>query len=133
MQHSIMKTRLFGIIALVFLLSACNKEETDTWTNGLTFGTGMNGFELTGEAVRLPAGTLYFRLETQDDMAGSPVRILVRNLFTQEEYIYNYEALQSYGHLYLGPLALPETGNFTAEGILTERNISIATAQLTIY
>lgn len=122
------------IITLFFITAGCGKtDDADKWNNALSFGTGMNGFDLTGESDRLPHSTIYFRLETMDDMAGSPVRIIITNIVTQEQHIYNYDALQSYGHLYLGPVALPETGNFTAEGKLTEKNISIATVQLTLY
>lgn len=122
------------ITSLFFVTNGCSKtDDIDNWKNELSFGTGMNGFDLTGESDRLPHGTIYFRLETMDDMAGSAVRIIITNSVTQEQHIYNYDALQSYGHLYLGPVALPETGNFTAEGKLTEKNISIATVQLTLY
>lgn len=122
------------ITSLFFVTNGCSKtDDVDNWKNALSFGTGMNGFDLTGESDRLPHGTIYFRLETMDDMAGSAVRIIITNSVTQEQHIYNYDALQSYGHLYLGPVALPETGNFTAEGKLTEKNISIATVQLTLY
>ncbi len=133
MQVHLKSKNILFVLTLLLLTAGCDKEETTTWKNALSFGTGTNGFNLTGEALTLPHGTLYFRLETQDDMSGSPVRIVVRNVVTQQEFVYNYEALQSYGHLYVGPMALPETGNFTAEGILTEPYTSIATVQLTIY
>jgi len=128
----------FGFLLIAMLLVvACDKDdesESTTWKNALTFGTGTDGtnFTLDGESTTFPAGTIYFRLESKEDMAGSPVRIVITDLSTGEVLTYDYPVLQNYGHIYLSALVVPTSGSYRATGILTTGNITVASINLTI-
>jgi hypothetical protein len=117
--------------AILLVAMACEKDDSpsDTFSNSLTLGTGLNPsnlFELTGEGTSFPAGSLvYFRLESKDDMAGSPVRLNFKSGGTDISNI-DYPSLQEYGHIYLSSFTAPVAGNYTATGILTEGNKTIA-------
>lgn len=122
-----------GIIFAILLLAiGCEKDDSpsDTFSNSLTLGTGLNPsnlFELTGEGTSFPAGSqIYFRLESKEDMAGSPVRINIKAAGSDIDNI-DYPVLQEYGHIYLSSFTAPEPGNYTATGILTTGNKTIAT------
>lgn len=120
------------IFALLLLATGCEKDDSpsDTFSNSLTLGTGLNPsnlFELTGEGTVFPAGSLiYFRLESKEDMAGFPVRINIKAAGTDIENL-DFPAIQEYGHIYLSSFVAPAPGNYTATGILTSGNKSIAT------
>lgn len=126
-----MKKYLGFIFAVMLLGIGCEKDDSpsDTFSNSLTLGTGLNPsnlFELTGEGTVFPAGSLiYFRLESKDDMAGSPVRLNIKEAGADVNN-FDYPALQDYGHIYLSSFIAPVAGNYTATGILTEGNKTIA-------
>lgn len=126
-----MKKYLGFIFAVMLLGIGCEKDDTpsDTFSNSLTLGTGLNPsnlFELTGEGTSFPAGSLiYFRLESKDDMAGSPVRINIKSAGTDVENL-DFPSLQEYGHIYLSSFTAPVAGNYTATGILTDGNKTVA-------
>lgn len=119
------------IFAILLLATGCEKDDSpsDTFSNSLTLGTGLNPsnlFELTGEGTSFPAGSLiYFRLESKEDMAGSPVRINIKAAGSDIDNI-DYPVLQEYGHIYLSSFTAPVPGNYTATGILTTGNKTIA-------
>lgn len=120
------------IFALLLLATGCEKDDSpsDTFSNSLTLGTGLNPanlFELTGEGTSFAASSLvYFRLESKEDMAGSPVRINIKSGGTDIDN-FDYPVLQDYGHIYLASFIAPAAGNYTATGILTTGNKSVAT------
>jgi len=73
------------IVSLAFIIAAvigCGKDPkktTTTFTNKLTIGTGMNGFDLIGEgttfSLAATGGNLYFRFENSSDFNGQTARI----------------------------------------------------------
>jgi hypothetical protein len=134
--------KLTGLLLLIIILAvACAKKDDtsstkDEFSNSLKLGTGMNAanFTLTGEGIVFPQqSTIYFRLESKDDMAGSPVEINISLAGSSTVYgHYDYPSLQSSGHIYMAALVIPGTGNFTATGILTTGNKTIASVNFTV-
>jgi hypothetical protein len=131
--------KLTGFLLLIILFaSACEKKSdsssSDEFSNSLKLGTGMNAsnFTLTGEGTVFQAGTIYFRLECKDDMAGSAVRIAVTQLGTSVVTNHDYPSLQSYGHLYMSSFNMATPGNYSATGILTTSSKTIATINFTV-
>ena len=132
--------KLTGLLLVVIVIaSGCAKKDNssskDEFSNSLKLGTGMNAsnFTLTGEGTAFPQqSTIYFRLESKDDMAGSPVKITVKSLATSLSESYDYPSLQSYGHIYMSAFTVPLPGSYTATGILTTGNKTIASVSFTI-
>ncbi|MEI6750492.1 MAG: hypothetical protein ACOYMF_01675 [Bacteroidales bacterium] len=131
--------KLTGLLLVIIVIaSGCAKKDDSTkdeFSNSLKLGTGMNAsnFTLTGEGtVFQQQSTIYFRLESKDDMAGSPVRITVKNLATSLSENYEYPSLQSYGHIYMSAISAPLPGSYTATGILTTGNKTIAYINFTV-
>lgn len=130
------KIMLFIITGL--LLVSCKKttDNTSEFSNSLQFGTGLNPsnlFELVGVGTVFAKSTLiYFRLESQDDMGGSSIKIQINK---GDGSIYNsftYANLQSYGHIFLTGFSIPDAGSYTATGILVTGNKTVASQNLTI-
>ncbi len=126
-----------NIIGLLFLMAvlatSCKKDDDQSFSNSLKLGTGMSGFNLTGEGTSFSAGTyIYFRLECEEDMGGSPVRIKVTKSGTGTSTDFNFPSLQDYGHLYLSSFSVAEPGSYTATGILTASNSTIASISFTV-
>ncbi len=134
MKQSIL---LFVFVLITFF--ACKKEETSEFQDELKLGTGMSGFDLTGEATTftMTEGSifLYFRLESEEDMAGRPV---VLDFLTSGDALINTitrDQAQEYGHIMLSSFEwLGGTGNFKINAYLAEGNdkIFIATTNFTI-
>lgn len=131
--------KLTGFLLLIIILAvACDKKDdstTDEFSNSLKLGTGMNAsnFTLTGEGTVFPEGSaIYFRLESKDDMAGSPVRITLKKNGTNESENYDYPSVQSYGHIYMSAIAVADPGNYTATGILLTGSKTIASISFSV-
>jgi hypothetical protein len=138
-----MKNIWIFLLGLTIVLTCCKKEEKDTenetdqYSNKITLGTGMSGFNITGEATTfyLIGGSLniYWRLESKDDMAGSQVRILISKSISstyQTIDTIDYNNPQSYGHIMLS--SYPHTygaGSFKATGILLTGSKTIASKE----
>ncbi len=125
------------LFAMLLMGIACEKDDssTDTFSNSLALGTGLNpanAFELSGQGTVFQAGSLiYFRLESKDDMAGTPVRIHIKEVTTQVSVQFDFPSLQDYGHIYLSSFTVPAPGNYIATGILVEGDKAIATVNFT--
>ncbi|MCX6242197.1 MAG: hypothetical protein NTX43_10365 [Bacteroidetes bacterium] len=133
-----MKRALFTILSLVFLLG-CSKSSTDStseFSNSLTFGTGLNPsnlFQLTGVGTVFQHGsTIYFRLESQDDMGGSTVKIQINKSDGSAYNSFTFTNPQSYGHILLSSFSIPDVGAYTAIGILVTGSKTVASSPLTI-
>jgi hypothetical protein len=126
-----MKSNVILIIAMILFSVGCSKDDSssDSFSNQLTLGTGLNpanSFELTGEGTLFPAGSqIYFRLESKDDMAGSAVKLRIKEVSSGTTQDLDYPSLQDYGHIYISAFTVSAPGNFTATGILTEGNKTI--------
>ena len=126
----------------LFSMIGCNKNPSDSnsgYSNKLTLGTGMNGFNLVNEGTtftRIGANaTIYFRLESAADMAGSNVTINVeKNLSgTLSNYTsFTFTNPQSYGHIFLSNFSIPDAGSFRATGILATGSVSVASKDFTV-
>ena len=129
--------KLTGLLMVIILItSACEKDSSsDDFSNSLKLGTGINSsnFTLNGEGtVFLQGTTISFRLESKDDMAGSPVRISINQVGLAIFVDYDFPSIQSYGHIYMSSFNAPMPGNYTATGILTSGNKTIATIDFTV-
>lgn len=133
-----MKKILLLLLLSLFLYSSdCKKDESPSsseFSNKLALGTGMNGFNLNGEATSFTmigsSITLYFRLESKDDMAGSNVQIKIEKSTTSgysHQQTFTFEATQSYGHIMLSGFSHTfGKGEFRASGILANGNKFVA-------
>ena len=132
--------KLFFLLFISLALVSCSKKSdstTTSYSNSLALGTGLNPsnlFELTGVASSFPVSTsLYFRLESADDMAGSAVRLKVDQQDGTPIFTQDYTNPQSYGHILLSNFTMSRTGNFVATGILVNGLKTVATTNFTIY
>ena len=130
------------LMGITLIMSGCKKEEDaeeEQFTDILALGTGMNGFNLVGEATTfyLTGGSLniYWRLESMDDMAGSDVRILIEKNITGSFQVIDtvdFNNPQSYGHIMLSSYNHNYgAGNFRATGILITGMRTIASKEYT--
>lgn len=130
--------KLLGLaLVIIVLAGACEKtsDSTDEFSNSLALGTGMNAsnFTLVGEGTVFQHGTtIYFRLESKDDMAGSDVRIAINPVGTSNYENRDYPSLQDYGHITISSFSVANPGNYTATGILLTGNKTIASVNFTI-
>ena len=86
-----MNTRIIlsalGVIIMAF--AGCSKKSStssDTFSDSLVLGTGIggNGFDIVGETTTFTGSPLiYWRLESKDDMGGSPVEVQITQSGTQ--------------------------------------------------
>jgi len=136
------QTVLYLLLGICFASINCIKNPSNAasgFSNQLTLGTGMTGFALTNEGTtfaRLGANvTIYFRLESAGDMAGSNVTIQVEKNSSGTWSSYNsftFTNPQSYGHILLSSFSMPDAGSFRATGILAAGNVTVASIQFTV-
>lgn len=135
-----MKKILF-LLLISFVAVSCSKKSDDTtsssgYSNSLTLGTGVNysNFTLTGAGTSFSKNsTIYFRLESSDDMAGSKVRLVFyKGDGTYYSTAPDYDNPQSYGHIFISGFSLPDAGSFKVTGILVTGNKTIASANFTL-
>jgi hypothetical protein len=135
-----MKSIFFAMMILSLVFVACEKEEednTEEFTNKLTLGTGMSGFNITGEATTFyqvgGAVNLFWRLESVDDMAGSQVKIKIEKSVSgtfQPLDSLTFNNPQSYGHIMLSSFSHDYgTGTFRATGILVTGSKTVASKE----
>lgn len=134
---------IFLITLLCAFIVACKKEETPTsseFVNKLTLGTGMSGFNLIGESTAFTLiGTsinLNFRLESEEDMAGSDVMIKIEKSTTSGysfQQTFTFKAAQNYGHIMLSSFSHSfGKGEFKATGVLVTGNKTVSSINYTI-
>jgi hypothetical protein len=126
---------------MVFI-NGCDKESnstSDQFSNKLTLGTGMNGFTINGETTNFSLiggrATIYWRLESAADMAGSAVRIEISRQSTSgwtNDNSFNFPSTQNYGHIMLSSFSLANAGNYRATGVLVTGNVTVATKDFTV-
>jgi len=132
---------LFGILLAAISLFWCSPtSSTSGFSNKLTLGTGQssaNLFNLTGAGTSFTGAplTLYWRLESSDDMAGSQVTIDIKKLsggtFISHQS-QTYPNAQSYGHIMVSAINIDSAGSFRATGILVTGNKTISTVDFTV-
>jgi hypothetical protein len=135
----------FAITVFLFalLMLGCTKDTTtnaDQFTDKLTLGSGLNPsnlFQLAGESTSFsgPNATIYWRLESKDDMAGSAVTIRIEKLVNGSyaaAQSFPYTNPQSYGHIMLSSFTLSQTGSFRATGILTATSKTVASCEFAV-
>jgi hypothetical protein len=134
-----MKQLLATMFLIGLTMMGCKKDETTTGTDEfndiLALGTGLNAtnlFQLTGESTTFQGvpKTIYWRLESQADMAGSAVSIKIEKLsggVYSSFNTFNYNNPQTYGHIMLSSFSITQTGSFRATGILSALSKTVAT------
>lgn len=133
-----MKNVIFIVLVLLSTLSGCKKSEdtTSEFTNKIELGTGTdpsNSFNLTGVGTTFSStANIYFRLESQDDMGGSTVKIQVMRSNGTLYNAWDYPNPQSYGHIMISAFKIAETGNFTVSGILVNGSKTVASIAVVI-
>ena len=74
--------KLTLLASLLLIIFSCKKKEGSDFTNKLTFGTAINysDFSLTGEGTSFSvlAGNVAFRLESEEDFEGNPVKFVIQ-------------------------------------------------------
>lgn len=128
----------FSLLIFVIIFSGCKKNNSE-FTDELTLGTGMIGFDLTGESSTFTLVDasifLYFRLESEEDMAG---RTVILDFLTSGDDLINTitrEQAQDYGHIMLSSFEWwGGTGDFKINAYLDggAEKIFVATTNFTI-
>lgn len=128
MSQPLRLLRMFFVVAMLLPLgiAACNgsknpSKPTDEFSNELTLGTGMSGFDLIGETTSFPAAPalIFYRLESAADLGGSAIEIRVEkkvNGAYLAAHAFPYSNPQNYGHIFLSSFTLTETGEYRATG-----------------
>jgi hypothetical protein len=127
-------------VASLFLCSPTKSGSNSEFSNRLTLGTGQNTanpFNLTGVGISFAGAplTLYWRLESSDDMAGSSVIIDIKKAVNSVYSSYKsqtYPSSQSYGHIMVSAITIDSTGYYRATGILATGNKTISTVDFTV-
>lgn len=136
LEHNTMKNlSVLLLFAILLFSTSCNKSTDSTsseFSNSLKLGTGFSTtFDLAGEGTTFQHGTnIYFRLESKDDMAGSPVRINVKG--SGVDVNFDFQNPQSYGHILISAFSVTNSGSYTATGILTTGNKTVASINFTV-
>ncbi|HBS86596.1 MAG: hypothetical protein A2W91_20475 [Bacteroidetes bacterium GWF2_38_335] len=132
---------LFPVVLFSLVFSGCKKEEDEEseYSDKLALGTGMSGFDLVGEGTTFTQTSgsviIYFRLESEADMAGRPV---VLDFLTSGGSLINTitrDQAQDYGHIMLSSFEwLGGTGNFKINAYLSEgsEKTFVATINFTV-
>ena len=75
-------TKLLLVLAFMLAAGSCKKNSSDTFTDGLTFGTSYNYSDFTlvgaGSSFSTTPGNVAFRLESSEDFAGNPVKFVIK-------------------------------------------------------
>jgi hypothetical protein len=133
-----MKRDLVSLAACLSLLYSCSKDDNE-FSNKLILGTGVNPnnlFEITGVGTTfsVPA-TIYFRLESEVDMAGSDVLIRI-DIKEGPEYVeftsFTFDNPQATGHILSSSFTLETGGLFKATGVLITGGRVIASKEFTV-
>jgi hypothetical protein len=133
-----MKNVIIVMLMLLSVFSACKKSEDSTseFSNKIELGTGTdpsNPFILTGVGTTFAStANIYFRLESQDDMGGSKVKIQVNRANGSLYNAWEFPNGQSYGHIMVSSFRIAETGNFIVTGILVTGSKTIASIAVVI-
>jgi hypothetical protein len=140
LQNPNLMKKIFLLVLVVLAIASCSKKSDSTTTTGfsnkLELGTGLNPsnlFQLTGVGTTFKlGGTIYFRLESADDMGSSAVRIQIDKQDGTAVATYDYPSIQSYGHIFLSTFSVEVPGNYKATGILLTGNKTIASASFVV-
>jgi hypothetical protein len=125
----------FLFLAVMSLQISCKKDADSDFSNELKFGTGLagNGFDLAGIGSTFNAGTLiYFRFESEEDMAGRKVVLDVLNQSGTVYNTYQFPNPQSYGHIFLSSFFIQDPGAYTVKARLGDSGVAIVTAGITV-
>lgn len=138
------KTPVLFVLLLV-LSTSCKKEDTvtgsDSFTNSLTLGTGMNASNLSlvgaGNTFTRMGGSVnvFYRLESAADLGGAGLSIKIEKHSTSGYTVigtYAYSNPQNYGHIIMSSFSISDSGNYRATGLLTASATSIATVLFTV-
>jgi hypothetical protein len=136
-----LRNAMFSISLLVIGFTGCTKSPTSSdFSNKLGLGTGLNPanlFQLSGEGTSFTGApvSIYFRLESKDDMGGSAVRIAIAKM-AGSSYVadtsFTFQNPQSYGHIFLSSFTLSTAGSYQATGVLVTGNKTIASKAFTV-
>jgi hypothetical protein len=129
------------LLLAIALVSGCGSTTSpgDSFTDSLTLGTGVSGFTIVGPTTSftrtIASVNIYWRLESNADMAGSAVKIRVDKLDGGAYAPFDsstYANPQSYGHIMLSSFNWTAAGSFRAAGILTATGRTVATREFTV-
>ena len=131
--------KIFFLLLITMAVISCSKKSDSTsneFSNKLTLGTGINPnnlFELTGVGTSFTVSTtIYFRLESADDMGSSAVRLKIDQQDGTPIFTQDYPSLQSYGHIFLSNFTITRAGSYTATGILVTGLKTVASINFTV-
>jgi hypothetical protein len=116
-------TTIFTLFFILFAVASCKKETTNTgFTDGLTFGTSVNytNFTLIGEGNSFGAvpGNVTFRLESEEDFNGNPVKFVVLKsgvIYSTNVFVSNPVPT---GHIFITSLNFALTGQYSVNAFI---------------
>jgi hypothetical protein len=127
-------------LAVISLFWCSPTKSDNAFSNKLTLGTGQsaaNLFNLTGVSTSFTGAplTLYWRLESSDDMAGSQVTIDIKKLSNATYASYKSQTFanpSTYGHIMVSAIGIDTAGSFRATGILVTGNKTVSSVDFTV-
>ena len=130
--------KIFILLLLALAVVSCSKksDSTSEFSNNIRLGTGFtsNYMDLVGVGTSFPVeSSIYFRLESADDMGGSAVRIKIDKQDGTPYASNDYANPQSYGHILLSTFSIPTAGSYKATGILVTGLKTVASINFTVY
>jgi len=129
--------KLFFLLFIALSFVSCSKKSdtSSEFSNKITLGTGFtsNYMDLVGVGTSFTVSTsIYFRLESADDMGGSTVRIKIDKQDGTAFNSIDYPSPQSYGHIMLSSFVINTPGSYKATGILVTGMKTVASINFTV-
>lgn len=131
-------------LTLLALLYGCEASIDDTGTpspsaysNHLTVGTGMNGFNLTGETssfnMLISPLTVYWKLESSQDTTGLSMQLKVEKLVSGSyQDVSTTSPGTGNGHYMLSSISISQTAAYRLTGGIVSPNSTIASCLFTV-
>jgi hypothetical protein len=114
--------KLTFLLAMLIVAISCEEDETNEFTNKLTFGTSINytNFTLNGEGTSFSTnpGNVAYRLESEEDFDSNAVKFVIK----KDGFTYSTEVFASnpvpVGHIFMTTLNYGQAGTYSVEAFI---------------
>jgi len=114
--------KLTFVLVLSLAISSCTKKSSDTFTDGLTFGTSYNYNDFTlvgaGSSFSTTPGNVAFRLESSEDFSSNPIKLVIKkDGIAYSTDIYTTNPVPT-GHIFLVPKNYALKGSYSVTAFI---------------